>query len=518
MSKHYGQSYGGCNSCKSSKRCGSCKSYKSYKGCKPKCNDCYDCCGSKFKQMVKWPPQHPNDKYSHIYVPGDFKSVQKAVSAITYAQNNHEQSVSFEDDCPDLGDKFNENGYVIHLAPGTHVIYRSHVSDIKFIRFQGDVNVVKGVGYFHELGNWGDYEEFSNQFDTCIGGSGPFFLSVDCNKIKVKGCRNPDYSGLKCGDKLTFYHSNGKCTNHVIKSTCNNQITVMDRIPVCGCVKKGEGFFVRPNVTLKMCPRNGKTQKFTVEHRLEYAGLNLEIDSKMLVSGATGGYTEIEHSVVEGDCGMLVHVGMFDWYKPNVFLTELVVNDGSGGGEVMLQTFAGCLAKLTLQSNQNIQFWFAVFVDNDTAVSVLNSGHVSTFSSDFCNCEIGSDIKAASNHTIVQCRFLGCVIGVKGNHNSRFSALPILKGGNEQAPIFQDCETAIIIDNATHIIFRLVRMPALSNTVDLLIDEKPFPDISTYTSSSVLLTAAIPAGPYPVIMPTKNSAAHYDLAIADIIP
>nr|QBK89503.1 MAG: beta-helix protein [Pithovirus LCPAC001] len=494
MSKHYGQNYGSHGYGYGKKCCGSCKS-------KPK--KCCNPCGSKYKQVIKWPPVHPNDQYSHIYVPGHFKSVQKAVSAITYAQNNHENTTSFEDDCPDLGDKFNENGYVIHLGPGTHVLYRSHTSDIKFIRFQGDVNVVKGVGYFHELGNWGDYEEFSNQFDTCIGGSGPFFLSVDCNKIKVKGCRNPDYSGLRCGDKLTFYHSNGKCTNHVIKSTCNNQITVMDRIPICGCVRKGEGFFVRPNVTLKMCPRNGKTQKFTVEHRLEYAGLNLEIDSKMLVTGATGGYTEIEHCVVEGDCGMLVHVGMFDWYKPNVFLTELVVNDGSGGGEVMLQTFVGCLAKLTLQSNQNIQFWFAVFVDNDTAVNLINGGNVSTFSSDFCNCEIGTSLQAGSKHAIVQCRFMGCVTGVSGNQNSHISGLPILRGGNEQAPLFVDCELAINIVNNCHMVFRAVIMPTNSNTIALHIDTDTYVDLASYTTAEKAF---------------NNSVAYYDILIISLIP
>lgn len=486
MSKHHR------NPCSCKKRCDSGRCHKKK---------------SKCKREIKWPPSYPDDQYGHIPVPGCykghfFKNINQAINAIDSAQQKHDPQPGQEvDEECNYDSIYNPFGYVIHLAPTqSHYYSGDMTNDIKFLRIEGDVNPVKGVGYFDGLGNWGDYPRFNNQYNVCIGGVGPFEVSVNCNVIKVKGCRNPVYDSLECGDKLTFFHKSGKCTIHTIKKAWENYIKVCEPIPVCGCVKKGEGFVVRPNVNLKMCPKHDSSQKFQIEHRMEFAGLNLEL-STMLIWGCTGGQTEMEFSVIEGDCGSLVHVGTMDWYKPNTFLTNFTINSGSHG-TAMLQTFVGCKANLVAQSNPFVQFWFGVFVRNQTSVSLINGGQIDTFSSDYCDSNIGTMVQAGSKHAICKCRFLDCDTATYAEQNSHLSALPMFGEVDNMAVEFLNNELAIKVDTNSH--HALLKTIIVGNTVDLDIDGTAIPNINDYASGTLLP------------MNSKNSVVYYAIAISSL--
>ncbi len=452
-------------------------------------------CGCKScrprKMVIQWPPRFREDGYSHIIVPGDFNCVESALRAIKITQLRLENKTLYENDkCEGLGQKASTKGYVVHLAPGrVHTVYGDYDTDLKFLRIVGDYSSVKGVGYYHKLARWGDYPTFSEQYDFCTGGLGEFELRVECRTIKVNACKNPNYNSLQCGDTLVFMHRTGKMTCHRIKCGNENEIILYDPIDLCGkCVVKGEGFYIKPNTTLKFCSRNCPSQKMMVQHRIEFAGLVVDLGND-LIFGATGGHTEIEHSVIQGKCGKLIHIGKADWYKPNVFTNELVVNDSSNG-TMMLQTFVGCRAQSTFHSNPDTQFWFNVFNKNKIGVNLLNGGRVSTTSSDFCDCDFGVLMSSGSKASLTKTRFRGCGTALDGTQNTNSSSLPIsgIRGGQEI--IFEGNEIAMQFAYHHNHIMKDVKVSG--NTTDLillpLITGGPpadiFNNLSGYTSGT----------------------------------
>lgn len=436
-----------------------------------------------------WPPTAPKDKYSHLYVGkcGDYPDIQSAMTAIDVTQSKKEERNLYDKKgCQGLREcEVNDCGYVLHLREGDHTLYTSHVNDLKFLRIEGDVSPVKGVGYFHQLGNWGDYKEVNGDYDVCQGGEGPFRLTVNCNKIQVDGCSSsPNFNSLRCGDKVSFYQNSGKITCHYVKYAKNNCITLECNIPIKRkCLKKGEGFFIHPNVSLKMCARHCNSQKLYVQHRLEYAGLDLNLENDFH-TGAQGGHTEMEHSVVSGRCSTLYHKGIADWSKPNVFTTKLV-STGHSLGHFHLQSFVGCSANFTANSNPNTEMWFGIFNGCYEGVTLKNTGKLSAYSTDFCNCSIGSNLLHGSSMTVAKTRYIGCPIGIQVKHQGTVSGFPLFneKSICDQVPQFLENDVAISVNYGHQSHFKSVVMSA--NAVDLAIDNVNQHPLSTYTSGTV---------------------------------
>ncbi len=405
----------------------------------------------------------PTDSYSHLVVPSPmFPDIQSAMTAISVTQARLENKKLYENEgCRGLSKNLVNNvGYVIHLANGTHTLYSDHVSNLKYLRFQGDLSSVKGVGYFHKVGKWEDYKQVSAKYDVCEGGEAPFCLTITCATIHVDACTPPNYNSVHCGDRLTFLHRDGSMSHHRIVKGCGQELTLNIPIPLKGkCVVKGEGFFIHPSVVLKLCSRHKKSQKILIEHRLEYSGLDLHVGG-LFFTGACSGHSMIEHSVIQGKCGSLVHVGRADWYNPNVWLNTLTINDGSNGN-LMLQSFVGCKAKMTLHSNPNTQAWFSVFVNNDNSVELKNTGKVSLYSSDFCKSNLGIKSHTSSSATITKTRFINCGVGVSVKHHSKVNAMPIYVDYDcitDQEPSFVNNNQALVTDFTSQIQFKTVIM------------------------------------------------------------
>ena len=489
-------------------------------GCKRKCDKkCGDKCSTNYSygttshyqlndnknKIIKWPPREVHkDTYGHIYVPGDFDTAQEAMTAIEISQSMKDKKRLYDKKgCTGLQPRIeNPEGYVIHLAPGIHEIYTSHVSNLKFLRFQGDYSIVKGVGYFHQVGNWEDYNTFNSEFDTCEGGEAPFNLTVNCDRITVKACSSPNYNSLSCGDKLTFFHRDGKMTNHTVKYGCDNEIILEDSIPLKGkCVVKGEGFFVHPNVILRFCARGCNSQRMLIQHRLEYVGLNMKL-ANPLVTGAHGGHTAVNNSTVEG-CGPFIHIGKADWSFPNVWTNEMAFNDGTGSSNAMLQSFVGCNAKATFQSTPMTNFWFGIFNGNDVGANLKNSGKASFFSTHFHSCNTGALLRHGSSMVISKSQVSCCKIGVDGKFKSQINAHPIYEEYNlilDQRLILDSNDLGFTIDNST--IVNLSTVVNTNNTTDLMVDG------DSYTSLDLDYTN----GSYG----TLKSALFYDIALATI--
>ena len=515
--EHYGNCDNGCGcDCKCGKKCGGkCATNYTYssntqynthnthntQNTQNPHNNTYN---PKNKKLINWPPKEThNDHYGHIYVPGDFNNIQAAVTAIEISQAMKEKRRLYDKDgCGGLPPRIeNPKGYVVHLAPGFHTIYTSHVSNLKFLRFQGDNSIVKGVGYFHKVGNWEDYNTFNGEFDTCEGGEAPFNLSVNCDRITVKSCKSPNYNSLKCGDNLMFYHRDGKMTTHQVKSGCNNTIVLNDSIPLKGkCVAKGEGFFIHPNVTLSFCARNCNSQKMLIQHRLEYVGLNLQL-ANPLITGAHGGHTAVNNSTING-CGPFIHVGKADWSFPNVWTNEMAFNDGTGSSNAMLQSFVGCDAKATFQSNPMANFWFGTFNGNKIGANLKNTGKASFFSSHFHSCDTGALLRHGSSMVFSKSQVSCCKVGVDGKFKSQINAHPIYEDYNligDQKLILDSNDLGFTIDNST-----IVNLATVfnNNNNDLSIDgdlkKKLNPDYDSGTYGSL------------------NSALFYDLSLGPL--
>ena len=477
-------------------KCGKCGGKCGRGGCEKKCG-CGDCKSrgghkghhSSDYKVIKWPPsQEHKDSYSHINVPGHFNNVQAAITAIEISQANKEKRKLYEKEgCDPLPNGLESpEGYVIHLAPGVHEVYTSHVSNLKFLRFEGERSMVKGVGYFHCVGNWEDYNTFNGEFDTCEGGEAPFHLTVDCNRITVNACTSPNYNSLRCGDKLTFFHRDGTMTNHQVKYACDNDIVLTSVIPIKGkCPVKGEGFFIHPNVTMRFCARHCNYQKMLIQHRIEYVGLNLKL-ANPLTTGATGGHSAVNGCTIEGACGSFIHVGKADWSMPNVWLNEMAFNDGTGGSVAMLQSFVGCKAKATFQSNPNTNFWFSIFNGNAVGLNLKNSGKASVFSSHFHSCNVGISALHGSTSTITKSQFSCNKTGVLAKHQSQINGKHIYEDTNlicNQDTVFDNNVLAIGMEYHVHTNLQNVVMSA--NTTDLDINGTVYANLSSYTSGEV---------------------------------
>jgi hypothetical protein len=385
-----------CKRCRKAPCC--CNSYPPKKN--NKCRK-YNTCNKPCKNY----PDGTNILPEHIFVPGDYDNINEALTSLNSVKA----------------------GYVIHLANGVHTILTDHNSDVNYLRFEGDVNYTKGVGYIQGLGQWsaqgtGAPAGFldDNQYNSDIGGLGPWTLTVENDReINVLGVdKNPDYSSLGKGDCLIFYHKDGTFTNHRICKGVGNCIMLKD----CLCLQndtvlKGEGFFIKPNVTIKTCA----SHRVTVQGRLEYAGIHFDTEENF-VTGATGGFTEISYSTNNGNLNMK---GIADWYKPNVHYGnrlkrgQLMTVDGSQG-VYRYQSHIGHTSRSIFAANPFSQYADAIFTGCEVGSEVTNGGAVDHKFSDFCDCS-DHGVKASNSGTVHTrgARFLNCLTGIKVESKSQ---------------------------------------------------------------------------------------------------
>lgn len=430
----------------------------------------------------EWPPKNiPDDQYGHLVVGTNlFPTLNDVIRSIKATEG-------VEGYCQERmipSNMINHRGYVVHLPPGNHTMSESHSSDLPFLRLMGDVQQVKGVGYFHQVGLWEDYNHIHNEYDVCEGGEAPFCLSVNCDQIHVDSCTSPDFSSVRCGDELTFFHRDGKMTHHHVVKGCKRKLYLDHPVPLKGkCVVKGEGFWIHPNVTVDFCSRHCKSQKLLVEHRLEFLGLRIHTSNPVFV-GTTGGHSEVSHSTVEGKCGGLIHEGKADWSRPNVWTNKLTFNDASNGF-TYLQSFVGCNAGLIAHSNAQTKFHYGIFLGNRVGVDLHNHGKVALFSSFFCSCDTGLSARHNSEASIPKTRFLQCELAVTVLHNSHVSAFPLYVDYNivdAQAVILLNNGIAFHTQHDSHVNLKNVytnqpETTTSTNDLDLIHDDVP--DAST---------------------------------------
>lgn len=422
-------------------------------------------CGQTLADPNTWPPANRSVgegtpvRYTHIYVPGDAPNLGAALATMR-------EDVA---------------GYVVHLQNGTHTLNASFTRDIKYLRIEGDYAAYKGVGYINGLGQWDKAIRYNGQYNAEIGGLAPWTVGISGNRITVTGSKNPDFSTVRNGDKLVFFHADGSFTEHTACSGCKNTVTLSESVTLHNTdgttrcdVEQGEGFFFRPHVTLKTADNT----KLTVEGRLEYGGVLFKTNPTF-VTGATGGFTETEHSVISGN---YVHVGHADWYKPNVVTCQFTVPQSSTG-TFFYQSVLGERANVQMYANPPTNYSFAMFVGNAMGLYLTNFGNAATIYTDYFRNDQGALATGGSRHDIRGSRFINNSIGVTSIQNSSLTALTTLEeDSDEVAPFFASNDLAISIDLSNLSNFDTINTSGNINT--LRRDGDLFVSLDDYTSGS----------------------------------
>ena len=147
-------------------------------------------------------------------------------------------------------------GYRIILKNGSHSLATSINNDVTNVRIEAEsFTPHMGMYYGHETGQHEFARLFNTEYESCVGGLGPFILKLleNGSAICVEGeLQNPNYDTLEFGDVIRFYHrtcssdiSDDFFTDHCICKGNKNLITLQD--PICKTnneVLPGEGFFV----------------------------------------------------------------------------------------------------------------------------------------------------------------------------------------------------------------------------------------------------------------------------------
>ena len=441
-------------------------------------------CGQTSGNADTWPPSNREVgdgtpvRYKQIYVPGDYPSLAAALDS--------------------MGDDV--AGYVVHLNRGTHTLGTSFTRDVKFLRIEG-VNTApfKGVGYLNGLGQWDKALKYNGQYNSDIGGLAPWVVAVSNNgfTLTVTGSKNPNFTGIRRGEKLVFYHTDGTFTEHNVCSGCGNTVTVNEAVDLGvdanGCQKcdpdQGEGFYIRPDVTLRTSVGTTTTSggvttptsnsiRLTVEGRLEYSGIHFRSDAPF-VTGATGGFTETEHSAIAGN---MIHIGIADWYKPNVVTCKFTVPTASQG-TFFYQTVLGMGGQVQMFGNPPTNYSYAIVNGARTGVETTNFGSVATTFTDFFNNDNAVLVSGGSRHDIRGARFINNAKGVVAIQNSSVTALQTLYEELEEiAPTFFGNDAAIEADYSSLHNFEHLNMG--NNNVDLTLDGTMIPNIALFTSGT----------------------------------
>lgn len=457
---------------------------------------CHDCKSSKYyhehSTKQEWPPQldQCNESTQYDYTPlvvgtDLFPTIGHVLSAIKVTQYQKEGRKLYNKyGCTSLSENLRSNyGYAIHLPCGQHTISEEHISDLKHLRFIGDVSEVKGVAYFHKVGQWQDYDKLHGEFDTCEGGEAEFELSYGCDSITVSGCSEPNFNSVRCGDKVTFYRQ-GQChSTHYVRKACHNTLYFQDQLGILDkCGQKGDGFFIHPNVSLKFCGTSTDHQKILVEHRLEFLGINFKLNNAVTL-GTTGGHHEISHSVIEGKCGYLVMEGKADWSRPNVFTTQLHFNSASRG-TVYLQSFVGCEAGLTTYSVAKTKFHYSIFVGNKLSVDSYNHSELDLFSSHFYLNDVAIKARHSSEISIPKTIIENSVTALYILHKSHVSGFGIYNPKtvqHQQVKLYNN-KKAVVLNHDAHANFDAVEFNG--NNTDLIIGGNTFNDITTFNPNT----------------------------------
>ncbi len=413
-----------------------------------KCNKCDSC----KKQKSKWPPNCRKEVGSKfrlhtIFVPSkECCDIDEALCSM----------------------KNDEEGYHVILKSGSHTINENFCGDVKTVRITGDLRAFNGVGYIHKMGQWCNGRQFDQQYCAKVGGLGPWCLNIskcgDC--ISVSGIMNPNYDGVRKGDRLVFQYKDGKQTEHCICRGSNNTLFLEDQLCMNEEIEAGEGFFIKPCVTISTC----KSRIVTNQNRFEWGGIHFDTE-ETFTTGSTGGFTEIEHSVM---CGNMIHVGHKDWYKPNVTTGQLF-NAPAFTGTAWYQTILGPRAFFEYNSSASEDLAFTIVSLAAQPLKLRNGARVSVPFGDFFSNVTGARLEGGSVLAVPGARFMSHSFqAVLLTNNSTITGDPPFGANSDPtAPRFENNTVALELAHGASAVFQSIIVNANTNDISM---DTAFPD------------------------------------------
>lgn len=329
--------------------------------------------GKKKRCDQPWPPKicPPNDTHEFFFHPDP---------------DNPGQTL---DDLIDEIPEGTEKTYTVFLKPDcAYTLTRDHHNEINELSIVGDPRSNVGRGYVHKGAPENMGAIFNAQFGDGEEGLGPF-------EIEVKGCRitvrsidcekDPNFDSLTCDDKLTFFYKSAKGnrkTVHCIEGGNCNNIFLRNPIKIddCGCVQRGEGFWIHPNTTLRSTLSGKKPQPPTtgtkitndprllqVQERLALRGLIVDATEKSFYFGGNGRHYALSHTWLTGN---VIAIGDSDSHQALVVTGNFHIHHG--GGHHYNGLVYGCHATIHATSANSVSFTAFNFIQNDTAHTAVN--------------------------------------------------------------------------------------------------------------------------------------------------
>jgi hypothetical protein len=380
--------------------------------------------------------------------------------------------------------KERRGGFVLRLKPGVHILTKDIIETVDDLFIIGDHCPFAGMGYFPGINE----QNLLTLKNLGPLGQGPFTLTASNNKIIVRGVKNPDFSFFNCERRsATFVSKDGKLKQVLITGADKNDI-FFDQTVGTGVLGPGEGFFINPNVVLKVQTNN---QQILPKNNLHICGL--VINAPLFTLGSLGGYMNITNCVITKESFLNIK-GTYRIKGPNVFAGNVYITGGSVGN---CENFfiVGEEGYLEADNAANSVWSHGYFVSNSIGAKVINGSSITLSNDHFVNNCIGIFTSFGSTATIYGSVFVANKFGVISYYNSTITNATnnILKGINTP-PIFKNNVYAMTAGNGSYII--VPKAAFIQNTNHAIIENKLFtlPNIQVgiYVGSSMIVDTVNP--------------------------
>jgi hypothetical protein len=380
--------------------------------------------------------------------------------------------------------KERRGGYILKLEPGVHIITKDIIEKVDDLYIVGDHCPFAGMGYFPGI-NDQDLLTLKNLGPL---GQGPFTLTASGNKIIVKGVKNPDFSFFNCERRsATFVGKDGTLKQVLITGADKNDI-FFDQVMGTSVLGPGEGFFINPNVVLKVQANN---QQILPKHNLHICGL--VINAPLFTLGSMGGYLNMTNCVITKE-SFLNLKGTYRIRGPNVFAGNVYITGGSLGN---CENFfiVGHGGHLEADNAANSVWSHGFFISNSVGARVTNGSSITLSKNHFVNNCIGIFTSFGSTATIYGSVFLSNKFGVISYYNSTITNATnnTLKGANPP-PIFKNNVYAMTAGNGSYIV--IPKAAFIQNANHAIIENKVFTlpniQVGVHVGSSMVVDTVNP--------------------------
>jgi hypothetical protein len=383
-------------------------------------------------------------------------------------------------------EKRSTTGFHIILRHGSHYVRYDHNLSIHNLIIEAESwhptmanPYFVGHGHSHYA-----IPDFVDYYNKEIGGLGEYKIETAGRRITVcslgGGNRrgyNPDFSDLRCGDRLNWRNKDGRIICYTIRVARCNSIWINECFDRCQpCV--GEGFWVSNRSSIQFC---GQRQLQVASNgSLDYRGLHLNVVGNRcrdqdinLITGSSNGSTQFIHSYIER--GTVLIGDISDLY-PCIFKSGLRLTPGSSG-LCLYHGFINRLARVELDQSL-VTFAGSLAVGADEALISIGSAAGSFIAGTMHDCKVAVNVLGGTFN------YIGTVFSNNREAAILCQAGRIFSTTNEymdlRAPFFRDNDRALVMKNKSFGWSN--QLVTFGNSVDLVIDDIVYNALSDYPS------------------------------------